>query len=126
MQIFVKTLTGKTITLEVDTSDTIQTVKDQLAVKEGVPVQEQRLNSGGKALDDSMTVYDSDIQPDYTVNMGLNLNGGGGPTGAGGSIQGGKETGIRSAGTRNFGPRTMGQLTETRRRPLSRYDPPST
>jgi ubiquitin len=76
MDMFIKMLTGKTLTLNVESSDTIESVKLQIFDKEGIPLAQQRLIFAGKVLADNNTISECFISKDPTVHLVIKISGG--------------------------------------------------
>lgn len=76
MQLFVKTLTGKTVSIEVEEGESIEDVKAKISEKEGIPPEQQRLIFGGQQLQDAKTLDDYNVGDDATLHLVLRLRGG--------------------------------------------------
>lgn len=75
--LFVKSISGNTLAFDVESTDSISNIKQRIQDKEGINVEQQRLNFAGRLLEDSRTLNDYDIVEDSTINMTIGLLGGG-------------------------------------------------
>ena len=76
MQVFVKTLSGKSISVEVQPDESVESLKAKIQAKEGIPPDQQRIIFGGKQLDSLKSISDYDIDEDSTLHLVLRLRGG--------------------------------------------------
>ena len=76
MQVFVRTLAGRSTTLDVESTDTVKSLKEKLYLKEGISAGDQRLVFGGKELDETRSLSDYNIRKESTLYMLLRLRGG--------------------------------------------------
>lgn len=76
MQVFVKTLIGQTITLEVYPSDTVRTLKEKIQEKDDIPPDQQRLIYNGRQLEDEKKISYYDIQNLSTIHLLMRVFGG--------------------------------------------------
>lgn len=113
MQLFVKTLTGKTVSIEVEEGESIEDVKAKISEKEGIPPEQQRLIFGGQQLQDAKTLQDYDVGDDATLHLVLRLRGG---------FEAVDEAFVRE----NFGNTQCTQLSETDRQLMNAFVEAST